>query len=531
MTAEKGPKRWRVARRLLAALLALIAVGIAMRMLNPLPSLEGRSASHAIEPAARNPLGRAIAPLAAAHPGLSGVHPLIDGRSAFAARVHLARAATQSLDLQYYIWHADFSGTLLFDEVRRAADRGVRVRLLLDDNSTSGVDKAIAALDAHPNIEVRLFNPFVMRSPRLIGYLSDFSRLNRRMHNKAFIADNQAAIIGGRNIGDEYFHAGQGAYMADLDLLAVGPVVADLSRSFDAYWASGSSYPAATILPSTTGPATIAHEAREMSRSGEGASYLKAVADSDYARAILGQRLAFIWSPTRMVVDDPAKGLGEAAREAMLWPKLIALLGQPQRELGLVSGYFVPTRTGVEAFERMARAGVKVKILTNAFEATDVPIVHTGYAKWRTRLLRAGVLLYEMRGPTDGGGVRRKVTALGSTGSGARGAGTALHAKTFVVDGERLFIGSFNFDPRSANLNTELGFVIESGELASKMKAGFADFIPANTYKVELTKNGELRWLERVGDRDVTHDTEPGTKWWQRATVRALSHLPIEWLL
>lgn len=523
--------RWRIIRGLLLFGLALLASSVVIRILNPLPPLDGRSRSQALDAAADTPLGRAVAPVAERHPGLSGVHPLDDGRSAFAARVHLARAATRTLDLQYYIWHADLSGTLLFEEVRRAADRGVRVRMLLDDNSTSGLDPTLAALDAHANIEVRLFNPFVIRSPRFVGYLTDFRRLNRRMHNKAFIADNQVAVIGGRNIGDEYFGAGQGALFADLDLLSVGPVIAELSRSFDQYWACRSSHPAARILPDASARTAIDDDAHAVADDPEAAQYLEAIAGSDYARALLENRLALEWAPTRMVADDPAKGLGEAPPDARLWPKLKALLGQPEHELGLVSGYFVPTKTGVDVFTRMARQGVKVTIVTNALEATDVPVVHTGYAKWRAPLLQAGVTIHEMRGPPHGDGVERNITALGSTGSGARGAGSALHAKTFAVDRTRIFVGSFNFDPRSANLNTELGFVVESPALANHLHDTFGQFMPDNTYKVELDENGALRWREKVSDRIVVHETEPGTSWWQRTAVKMLSYLPIEWLL
>ena len=257
-----GPRRrWRLLRALLLVALAAVIAGVVIRVLNPLPPLSGRSQARALDRQADTSLARAIAPAVAAHPGLSGVHPLIASHDAFAARVHLARAAERTLDLQYYIWHGDLSGTLLFAEALRAADRGVRVRMLLDDNSTSGLDPKIAAMDAHPNVEVRLFNPFVIRAPRFVGYLTDFRRLNRRMHNKAFIADNQAAVIGGRNVGDEYFGAGEGTHMADLDLVAVGPVIADLSRSFDAYWASDSSYPAASILPHDGERASIGGEA------------------------------------------------------------------------------------------------------------------------------------------------------------------------------------------------------------------------------------------------------------------------------
>lgn len=215
-----------------------------------LSSLENRATSMALFDTGATRLGQAISPLVEAHPGMSGIFPLADARDAFAARALLARAAERTLDLQYYIWHADMSGTLLFNAIRDAADRGVRVRLLLDDHGTSGVDTELAALDAHPDIEIRLFNPFVIRKPRAINYLTDFFRLNRRMHNKSFTADNQATIIGGRNTGDEYFGASDGLLYVDLDVMAVGPVVSEVSKDFDRYWASESSYPVERLLPS-----------------------------------------------------------------------------------------------------------------------------------------------------------------------------------------------------------------------------------------------------------------------------------------
>jgi cardiolipin synthase C len=207
---------------------------------NTLPPLVNRTTSTAILNTDTTRLGTAISPLVDAHPGKSGIYPLADAREAFAARALLAHAAERTLDLQYYIWRGDMSGTLLFNAVRNAADRGVRVRLLLDDHGTSGVDRILVALDSHPNIEVRLFNPFLIRTPRAINYLFDFFRLNRRMHNKSFTADNQATIIGGRNVGDEYFGTNDGLLYVDLNVMGVGPVVSDTSKDFDRYWVSDS---------------------------------------------------------------------------------------------------------------------------------------------------------------------------------------------------------------------------------------------------------------------------------------------------
>ena len=509
-----------------------IATGIVLaRAASDLPPLEPRTHSTAFANTNDTRLGRAIRPRAAAHPGLSGVHPLPQALDAFAARTLLARAAERSIDVQYYIWHDDLTGTLLFDELRTAADRGVRVRVLLDDNNTAGMDRILAALDAHRNIEVRLFNPFVIRMPRLIGYLTDFSRLNRRMHNKSFTVDNQATIIGGRNIGDEYFGAGDGALFVDLDVLAAGPVVRQVSADFDRYWASASAYPAAKIVQPTHDASIIATRASSVRSNPSARQYLDAIRDLPFVTDLVAGRLPLEWIPVRMVSDDPTKGLARAARDELLFAKLRGVVGEPRQSLGLVSGYFVPTEAGTDAFVQMARRGVDVAILTNSLAATDVPIVHAGYAKWRKPLLQAGVRLYEIYAPVSSRAPRREVTGVGSTGSRLTGAGSALHAKTFSVDQARVFVGSFNFDPRSAHLNTELGFVIDSPVLAGRMRDAFAHAIPEATYEVRLSGNGELFWVERHSGREVHHTTEPGTTLWQRTLVAVLSLLPIDWLL
>jgi putative cardiolipin synthase len=418
------------------------------------------------------------------------------------------------------------TGTLLFEALHKAADRGVRVRLLLDDNNTSELDPTLAALGSHPNVEIRLFNPFVIRWPRAIGYLTDFFRLNRRMHNKSFTADNQAAIIGGRNIGDEYFGAADGVLFSDLDVLAVGPVVDDVSDDFDRYWACGSSYPTDRIIPPAS-PALLAELASAASlveRNPAAASYVSAVQRSAFVRDLLEGSLHLEWAVTRMVSDDPAKGLGRAGPEALLIWELRNIIGEPATSVALVSPYFVPTAAGVESFLALARKGVKIQILTNSQEATDVAAVHAGYAKWRKPLLEAGIVLYEKRRLSSDAG---RNESLGPSGRSA----SSLHAKTFAVDRSRAFVGSFNFDPRSAKLNTELGFVIESSALAQQIEGIFTSSIPANAYEVRLAETGDLYWVEQQPGALVRHDTEPGTTFWQRAGVRLISLLPIEWLL
>src|SRR5687767_5346707 len=268
----------------LVLLLGILLLGRCTR----LPPLENRTASMALEDTGATRLGKAVSPLTQAHPGVSGIHPLRDARDAFAARFLLAEAAERTLDVQYYIWHQDMSGILLFQALHEAAERGVRVRLLLDDNSTPGMDETIAALDAHSNIEVRLFNPFVIRTPRAIGYLTDFPRLNRRMHNKSFTADNQATIIGGRNVGDEYFGATEGVLFADLDVIAAGPVVHEVSSDFDRYWASESSYPADRLVPPVSAAQIeeLTAAASRVERDPAAVAYMDAIRSSPFVREL-----------------------------------------------------------------------------------------------------------------------------------------------------------------------------------------------------------------------------------------------------
>ncbi|HSH84983.1 MAG TPA: phospholipase D family protein [Guyparkeria sp.] len=490
-----------------------------------LPSLDGRSSSMLLQDTSDTQLGKAALPMTQAHPGKSGVFALSDGRDAFAARVLLADASERSLDIQYYIWNGDKTGTLLFGAVRRAADRGVRVRLLLDDNGTAGLDTVLAALDAHPNIEVRLFNPFMHRRWRALSFLIDFCRLNRRMHNKSFIADNQATIIGGRNVGDEYFDAGQGVSFVDLDVLAIGPVVNDVSKDFDRYWNSDSSYPAELVLPrvSQAAIAEVTAAAARVEKDPAAIAYMQAIAHSQYVRQVLARQLPFEWATVQMVSDDPAKGLGLARDDELMWTRLKQLLQTPQYELELISPYFVPGTEGVEYFSALARQGIKVTILTNSLAATDVTAVHAGYAKRRKPMLEAGVEMFEMEpefspAPTKGHG------PLGSSSA-------SLHAKTFSIDRSRVFVGSFNFDPRSQRLNTELGFVIDSPAMAVAIADTFATIIPERAYRVRMNDAGALQWVEQRNGKEMVYDQEPRTGFWLRAFVGVLSALPIEWML
>lgn len=496
-----------------------------------LPSLNERTLSQALsaEEAANTQIGRAIAASPEAINGRSGVIALADAWDAFAARILLAEEAKQTLDVQYYIWRADDTGLLLFSSLYEAAERGVRVRLLLDDLNTTAIEGYLKYAHNHPNFEVRLFNPFVYRRSRVLGFITDFDRANRRMHNKSFTADSVATIVGGRNVGDAYFGAGEGMLFNDLDILAVGPVVEKVSADFDLFWHSASSYPLHQIID-TSSPRSryqpqpvslILHEQAEL------LEYMTEVMDTAFIGSVLAGEVDFEWVDITMVSDDPSKGLGDADGEQLISHQLARVLGEPNTYLELVSPYFVPTKAGTEALINMARRGVEITILTNSLEATDVAFVHAGYAKWRKELLKAGIRIFEMRKVQPEGELVGDDNTFSRFGSGAG----SLHAKTFAVDGERVFVGSFNFDPRSVALNTELGFVIDSANMAQVIDETFKERMPQQAYELKISTSGRLYWIERSPGKIQRHDTEPGTSFLQRSSVWFFSLLPIDWLL
>lgn len=473
---------------------------------------------------AEPPLERLFGPMVAAHPGLSGVQLLDDGPMSLAVRVLLARKASRTIEVQYYIWRDDAAGRMLFDELQAAADRGVRVRLLLDDFGSPGLDGRLAALAAHPLIEVRLFNPLRLRFARWVNFLFDFGRLNRRMHNKSFTVDGVATVIGGRNIGDEYFDPGHPGLFADLDVLAVGTVAACVAQDFERYWKAEAARPFAQVVRRP--PVRKVRAGDEVLRR----VYDDAVGD-DKARAMIDEAEDFDWAAVRMVSDDPAKVLGKVADDALPLAQLVALLGPVQQRLTLVSAYFVPTAEGAGLFGRLAQSGVEVSILTNSLRSTDVALTHAGYAPDRRRLIEGGVQLWEMKGKGGDraalGLVPRSLRRNGSGGTSFfRSSASALHAKTLVVDGARLFIGSMNFDPRSWRLNTEIGFVIECAALAGRVEAALAAGLPAFAWAVRI-EAGRLVWR----GRNAVHRTEPGTWWLLRAVIRMVGWLPVAWLL
>ncbi len=531
------------------ALHALALLGLLLAMLlqagcASLPTDYPRSTSTALTDTGDTPLGQVSRRLLAEHPDVSGVLLLNRGTDAFLARLALAEVAQRSLDIQYYIWHADTTGKVLAASVLHAAERGVRVRLLLDDIGTAADDRHLLALDSHPNIEVRLFNPIAARSTRMLGFVADFSRTNRRMHNKSFTADNQAMIVGGRNIGDEYFEARPDIEFADLDLLAIGPVVSDVSRQFDAYWNSPVAFPIAVLSQDRPSDEAI-RQARaglvEFVQAQKQGGYAQALKSSGLAEALAGGSLAFSYGKARVVADDPMKVLEESAdNTTRLLPKLLPEFESLGSELVLVSPYFVPGDAGVDRLRALVQRGVKVKVLTNSLASTDVPAVHAGYRQYRRALLEAGVELYELK-PTAAPAAKRDHPS-GSRDDGKKpslsgSSQASLHAKTMAFDRRALFVGSMNLDPRSVFTNTEIGVLVEQPELVATQVEKLDSQLSNIGFRLELTpasradSTPEIVWVATQDGQVVRYSSEPMTHSWKRFKVWFLSLMPIEQLL
>ena len=473
--------------------------------------------------AASTRLGRSITPVVAQHPELSGFYPLNHSLDAFASRMLLIAAADKTLDVQYYIWRRDLTGLLLLQALYEAAERGVRVRLLLDDNGTSGLDDILTNLNNHPNIQVKLFNPFTNRQVKISRFLWDFRLANRRMHNKSIIADNSAAIVGGRNIGNEYFGADDGFLFNDLDVLAIGAVINETSADFDRYWNFQLSYPVNQIIDSDSEALSgqLSDDLKKITTNPASQHYMKAVENSALVKKLINQEEFLYWSKIELVSDDPEKITNSSIPKQYLLFQMNNIIGHPRHRLDIASPYFVPGKKGLKHLTELRQQGIDIRILTNAREATDVIAVHSGYARYRKPLLQAGIQLYEMqREPTAA--MQPETSRL--FGSSA----TSLHAKTFAIDGQRVFIGSFNFDPRSALLNTEMGYIIHSSELANSIHKTFTDQVPAESYRLTLSADEKLRWQQADG---MVYQREPGSSFSGDLLLNILSVLPIEGLL
>jgi putative cardiolipin synthase len=493
------------------------------------PAIAGKAASTTPQQAA------AVAQVA--NPtGASGFRLMSLSNNALLSRVSLADQAKRSIDLQYYIFDNDATGRLIALHLLQAADRGVHVRILLDDLNLTDEVRMFAALASSPNIEVRLFNPFASAQPSAISkaaqILLHFSRLNRRMHNKCFIVDNDEAVIGGRNIGDGYFNDSADTNFRDLDVLAIGPVVPAATRAFEAYWNSQAAHPISEFHP-TTNPAAdlvaLRPKLRSDARKFDQSAYAQQAADDLPNGASADHPGKWFWGPATLVADQPDKIAAESERASLLIsPELKTLINGAQSEVLLISPYFIPSDVDEHNFIADAQRGVAFKVLTNSLASTDEVAVAAGYSKVRGALLAGGVQLYELK-PAPGG-------ATSATDAG-RSSGVSLHAKAFVVDERYVFIGSLNMDQRSKLLNTEMGVIVDSPQLAKAVGDFFRSATsPANAYHVVLgavdgSGAAGMHWETKKNGRAVDYSHEPNASLRRHLQEFVVKLLPIEGLL
>lgn len=467
------------------------------------------------------------------HPDLSGYHPIVTGANAFASRSILTDMATRNIDAQYYIWHDDQAGQLMLKDLWEAAERGVIVRLLLDDfNNSAQFDQHLLRFATHPNIAVRIVNPLMHRKFQVLNYVTGLPRINRRMHNKSMIFDKQITIIGGRNIGNEYLSNDQNSQFADLDVLLIGKVVADIDNSFSSYWSAPISFDIQTLASLDknattdflTGLDKLDDDEKNNSQSSL-AVYQAAIEDSSIDIDLINKQVPFRWTDMQFLSDDVGKLTKSVPTTTNLVQQLRVLLGTPSKELTIISSYFVPTKDGVNTLVQLAESGVDIKILTNSFDATDVTAVHSGYSQWRPKLLRAGIKIYELKSTASEEKRDNKLWKARSQSS------TSLHAKTFAIDDHQVFIGSYNVDPRSANINTEMGVIINDDELAQQLHDALSDDLLGQAYEVKLLDNGQLQWHTLENGENIIYDAEPRVDFTDHIWLKIMSWLPIDWLL
>ena len=515
----RHPRTNRVSAEVRRCRALLVAAVLLIASCATVPKDYPRTESTAFQFHESTSIGKELAGLAAQHPGESGVAIIRRGRPAFTTRVVLADLAEQTLDVQYFLWAPDATGVILADHLLRAADRGVRVRILIDDVNLMDRDAGIAALDAHPNVEIRLFNPFPHRGSHLFGFLVDFDRVNHRMHNKLMVMDNALAVVGGRNMSDPYFEVDPRANFRDLDIAAAGPVVRDLSNVFDRFWNGAWSVPIAALVDRPYGEDDLrAHvqRIREVIAKGDYPHPLDqdvAALQSELSTLVRG----FVWAPAHVVYDDPAS-ISDQSRRVM-HTLLFRRLDRVQTDLLIESAYFIPLDGGVAKLKELVDRGVRIRVLTNSLASNDVIAAFAGYSKRREAMVRNGIELYELR--PEPGPVRKRLF-----GGGSR---AGLHTKAIVFDREDVFIGSFNLDARSSAINTEAGLYVASPALAAQVIEFMNEGVdPDASFRLQLDKEGNLYWIAEDEGTPLRYDKDPMTTFLQRFAAGFIRLLPVD---
>ena len=459
------------------------------------------------------------------HPGKSGFDIIRYGRQAFTVRIAMTEMAEKSLDLQYYVWERDVTGRLLAYHVLKAAERGVKVRILLDDIGLEGRDNMIAAMDAHPNIEIRIFNPFAERNFYGLNFLTDFDRLNHRMHNKTFLMDNSLVIVGGRNIGNHYFGVDDEMNFRDLDIFGAGPIVREVSNVYDYFWNGKWSVPIKALKDKTYTQEDLKN-ARALTEQKIAKDHYPYPLSSDVKKLrsqMTTIRNNLVWAPGKYVWNDPKQmKLDEDQQSGTILEKLHRKLKTVKRSMTIESPYFIPRKNGTSVLKEMHKRGVKIRILTNSQSSNDVVAAFAGYEVYRKELVEAGIQMHELRPDAGGNLIINKKTSLAKVHS-------SLHSKAMVFDEKTVFVGSFNLDPRSATINTEGGLYVESPALAKKILAYMSEGAkPENSYRVVLDKNGDLVWVAETDGKQEVYHTDPHTSGWDRLQADLIQAMPIE---
>ena len=527
-------------RRVRLALAVVAALALAACASLPPGSAFPKTASNALTHSEETRLGREFAGPTAAHPGLSAFRLLPFGMDSFLLRMEMAQRAERTLDVEYFVIEKDDTGGLFLDALLQAADRGVRVRLLVDDQGSFGREADMRPLAAHPNIELRVFNPLAYRGQielfHDVELICDATRLNYRMHNKLFVVDNEVGIVGGRNVGDAYFQESRDVDFGDYDVIAAGPVVRRMSASFDAFWNSPLAIPVQALFggkPTMQALDDYRQVLAERRAKLADKDYVRRLSTGEPLRTLLARESPWVWAHGELVYDSPQKAKVEAGDVPghLLRARLAKAVEATRSELLVVSPYVVPGDAGMKFLKGLRERGLSISILTNSLASTDMPSVHSGYQAYRIPLLEMGVKLYEVR-PILG-----KPMTHGDQHESPSAGPFALHAKVFVFDRNRIFVGSMNLDQRSLHVNTEIGVIIDSPELARQIAKRFAEIVqPANSYVLGLDHSGiggrvALTWRTLEDGEPVVFDHEPSVSLWRRVKVDTLSMLPLDELL
>ncbi len=470
-------------------------------------------------------LGALIAETAPEDTSLSGVELLADPGDAFSARFAIAAFAEKTLDMQYYLWKSDLAGRLLMWRALEAADRGVRVRFLIDDIYHSGRDDVYALLDTHPNFETRVFNPMANRgAAKNLNYLANKRRLNHRMHNKIFLADNAVGVLGGRNIGNDYFGIDTNANFFDLDVLTVGQGAKEAGAAFDEYWNSRYAVPI-HVLHDKTYTAQDLEAQRQLLRDtlleSDALPYALAMKAEETLENLKRWRDGLLWTKAHVEVDPLERFEGQGVSAIVKFVE--EHIANIDSEIVIESAYMIPSEQGIASIKAQTDRGVRVRLLTNSLMSNNHVTAHSGYMKYRKDMLKAGAELHELRADAA---LREHFKANDNNDEVPAG----IHTKAFVIDGEQALIGSFNFDPRSRDLNSEIGLVVSDAEFARQvLEVMDRDFHPENSYRLFLNESGKLRWELQNPDGSITvYKHDPGASIWKRMSARILSWLPIE---